>query len=337
MKPYTNLKFSITILFFFSFNHLAFCTDLLDNVTAKTQLINDLKDVYRAYDINHKIADQKELINVYADAGGDVKKMLVNYVNVCNGLKQVHFFNDTLYKYVQHYLNSTIQNYNIAITSGINSVTFKKNYKAYLKGSDKYFSYVANAYRMERFVSMSEKQYWQLNDKKNYIKSTNYAAYEKLKVKDLKAGLALLERTSSQAVNFQEFSIYQIEIADQYVKHHDKLGDNSNELAVGKYKALLDKNKYSVYLFESWLKWRAVTQQYNGLSKMSEIPNDQYDKVRQQAALTILKTASANTKDKMAINEFLQIATHDIVRRFGAYEFGNQNTLEYREIFDDTK
>ncbi|MDB5147213.1 MAG: hypothetical protein JWQ57_1233, partial [Mucilaginibacter sp.] len=161
--------------------------------------------------------------------------------------------------------------------------------------------------------------------------------YEKLKVKDLKAGLALLEKTGGAAANFQEYSIYQIEIADQYVKQNDKLGDNSNELAIRKYRAILSKKQYSVYLFESWLKWRTVTQQYNGLSKMSEIPNDKYDEVRQQVALTVLNTVSTNPKDKMAINEFLLMATHDIVRRFGAYEFGNQNTLEYHEIFDDVK
>jgi hypothetical protein len=337
MKPYANLKFSITVLFLFAFNPHVFCTDLLDNVTAKTKLINDLKDVYRAYDINHKVADQKELINVYTNAGGDVKKVLVDYINVCNALKQVHFFNDTLSNYVQHYLNLTIQNYKTAKNSGINSVMFKNNYKVYLKESDKYFNYVASAYPMKRFVSMSEKQYWQLNDKKNYIESPNYTAYEKLKVKDLKAGLALLEKAGSPAANFQEYSIYQIEIADQYVKHNDKLGDNNNELAIHKYKAILDKKQYSIYLFESWLKWRTVTQQYNGLSKMSEIPNDKYDEVRQQVALTLLNTVSTNPKDKMAINEFLLVATHDIVRRFGAYEFGNQNTLEYHEIFDNVK
>jgi hypothetical protein len=337
MRPSIFDRSLITILLSIAIISNGFCTDLLDNVTAKTKLINDLKDVYRVYDINHKIADQKELIGVYSDAGGDINKMLADYINVCSGLKQAHFFNDTLNNYVQHYLDITIQDYKTAKVSGINSVAFKNNYKAYVKESDKYFNYVAHAYPMKRFVNISEKQYWQLNDKKNYIKSPNYAAYEKLKVKDLKAGLALLEKTSSPAANFQEYSIYQIEIADQYVKHRDKRGDNKRELAIEKYKAILDQKQYSIYLFESWLKWRTVTQQYNGLSKMSEIPNNEYDNVREHVALTILNKISANSKDKMAINEFLLMATHDIVRRFGAYQFGNQNTIEYHEIFDDVK
>lgn len=39
----------------------------------------------------------------------------------------------------------------------------------------------------------------------------------------------------------------------------------------------------------------------------------------------------------MAINEFLLIATHDIVRRFGNYPYGNQNTVEFHELFDEKK
>src|SRR5207244_148212 len=115
--------------------------------------------------------------------------------------------------------------------------------------------------------------------------------------------------------DFQEYSIYQIELADQYVKHPDSLDDNANDIAIGKYKAILDQNKHSIYLFESWLKWRLVTQQHNyGISKTSDIPNNEYDKVRAQVALTVLDFITKNDKDEMAINEFLLMATHDIVK-----------------------
>jgi len=41
----------------------AYGADLLDLATAKTRLNNDLKDIYRAFSINHKIEEQKEFIN----------------------------------------------------------------------------------------------------------------------------------------------------------------------------------------------------------------------------------------------------------------------------------
>jgi hypothetical protein len=31
------------------------------------------------------------------------------------------------------------------------------------------------------------------------------------------------------------------------------------------------------------------------------------------------------------------MATHDNVKRFGDYQYGNQNTVEYHEIFDGMK
>jgi hypothetical protein len=76
-----------------------------------------------------------------------------------------------------------------------------------------------------------------------------------------------------------------------------------------------------------------VTQQNKGLSKSSEIPNDEYDKVREEVAAVILDYIAKHEKDEMAINQFLVIATHDIVLRFGQYPYGNQNTIEHHEIF----
>ena len=148
----------------------------------------------------------------------------------------------------------------------------------------------------------------------------------------------MLDKLTKQTINFQEYSIYQIELADQYVKHSDSLGDKANKTAIAKYKSIINQKKYSIYLFEAWLKWRLVTQQYiYGISKTSDIPNNEYDKMREQVALTILDYITKNDKDEMAINEFLLMATHPIVMRFGDYPYGNQNTVEYHETFDEKK
>lgn len=81
-----------------------------------------------------------------------------------------------------------------------------------------------------------------------------------------------------------------------------------------------------------------VTQQYiYGISKTSDIPNGEYDKMREQVALTILNHVVKNNTDEMAINEFLLMATHDIVKRFGDYPYGNQNAVEYHETFEEKK
>jgi hypothetical protein len=103
------------------------------------------------------------------------------------------------------------------------------------------------------------------------------------------------------------------------------------------YNEILKEKKYSLYLYETWLKWRAVSQRENGMSKSSDIPNTKYDAVREQVAAVILDYIAKHPTDKMAQNQFLVIASHDIVRRFGDYPYGNQGTVEYHEIFDDPK
>jgi hypothetical protein len=311
--------------------------DLLDSVRSNSTLVNDLKDVYRAYKINHAITVQQELINLFLSdqSRKELGERLAEYIKECEKLKEIPFTNDTLNYYVQNYLELTIMSYQVARDKGFGSATYKKDFANYKAEKKKYINYLAETYSTGRFVGLSEEKYWKVIDKKNYINSGEYKTYENTNKSDLKKSLALLEDISKRTNDFQEQAIYQIEIADQYVRHAKELIDISNSIPINKYKSIIDQKKYCLYLFEAWLKWRTVYQQNNGLSKFSEIPNDEYDKEREKVALVILYQVTKNDKDEMAINEFLLMATHDIVRRFGDYQYGNQNTVEYHEIFDD--
>lgn len=236
--------------------------DLLDAAKSNSKLVIELKDAFRAFHINNIIIDQKEMINVFLNDGSDaeMKTLLAGYIKVCDSLKSIHFSNDTLNSYVSKYLVSTIQSYRIAQNKGFSSSEFKKDFEKYKKEKSKYMDYLYFTYSTNHFINMTDEMYWQTNDKKNYIRSSEYATYKSLKTTNLKDALALLDVISKQTTDFQEYSIYQIESADQYVKHSDSLGDNANEIAIEKYKSILDQKKYCIYLFESWLKWRLVTQ-----------------------------------------------------------------------------
>jgi hypothetical protein len=338
-NKHTQKSFLITTIFTLLFISDTFAQDLLDNVKSNSQIITELKDVYRAYKINLKITDQKETINLILDDASDkeLKDQLDVFIEECNALKQVHFKDETLNSYVNKYVTLTIQNYQIAKNKGFSSTEFKKNFENYRKEKEKYMNYLATTYSTSHFVNLTEEKYWKTVDKNNYIKSADYTTYKSLKTTDFKASLMLLEKISKQTIDFQEYSIYQIELADQYEKKSDSLEDNASDIAIEKYKTILEQKKYSIYLFEAWLKWRTVTQQHTGLSKSSDIPNDEYNKIREQVALTILDYITKNEKDEMAINEFTLMATHDIVRRFGDYPYGNQNTVEYHQIFDEIR
>ena len=317
--------------------------DLLDTVRVDSKLINDLKDVYRAFKINHIIKDQQELLNVLlADSASSLPKgLLDSNIRACEALKQVYLSNDTLNNHVVKYLASTIRNYTIAKDKGFESPEYKKDYETYRVENENYLNYVVKTYPLNRFVNLTEEKYWATMDKKQYVKAKEYADYEAVVDVDLMKGLGILEELSKNAANFQEYSIYQIEVGDQFVKKDSlvraDLSGNAPptpwDLAIKKYRHILDKKQYSLYLFETWLKWRTVSQQNSGLSKSSDIPNDKYDFAREKMAAVVLDFISKHPEDEMAINQFLLLATHDIVRRFGEYPYGNQNTIEFHEIF----
>jgi hypothetical protein len=328
----------LSIILFLAPNIRTAAQDLLDNVKSNSQLIFDLKDLYRALYISNIITEQKELINLSlnGDWSDDIHGMLQGFIKGCESLKRYKFHDQTLEKYNNEYLASTIQSYRIANSKGFKSAEFKNDYQNYKAAKDKYMEYIFTTYATEHFIHFTEEQYYKNNDKGNFVNATKYL---NLKTKDtslLRQRMNTLDSISKHAKDFQQYAIYQIELADLYVKHADTLGYNAKKIAIEKYKAIFDQNKYCIYLFEAWLKWRIVLQDTEyGLSKSSEIPNEMYDSAREQIALVILNQVTRNEKDEMAINEFLLMATHEIVRRYGAYKFGNQNTVEYHETFDD--
>jgi hypothetical protein len=254
---------------------------------------------------------------------------------ICEKLKSIKIYNDTLRSYVQKYLSLTINSYRLAIKKGYDSKEWQNDYKKYKAFEAEYFSYLASTCATSRFINMSEEKYGKTIDKNNYIKDSNYKEYVNLKKTDLRKSLTILTDIANKTKDFQEYSIYQIELADQYVKHSDTLDDLGDSIALEKYKAILDKKKYSIYLYEAWLKWRTVYQQNHGLSKFSEIPNDDYNKVREEQEVTILNYIIDHRTDEMGINQFLLLATEDIVRRFGQYPYGNQNTVAFHQLFDE--
>lgn len=258
MKPIQLKPLLLTIIFSILLFSKSYSQDLLDSVKNDSKLVIELKDLYKAFHINNILIGQKEMINLLRidDSGDELRPLLNDYIKVCDSLKIVHVNNDTLRSYIDKYLTSTAASYKVAQTKGFSSSAFKKDFENYKKTTSEYMNYLYTTYSTSHFVNMTEEKYWQVNAKNNYIKSPDYATYKKLKATDLRSSLALLDNIAKQATDFQEYSIYQIELADQYVKHADSLGENSYDAAIEKYKAILDQEKYSIYLFEAWLKWR---------------------------------------------------------------------------------
>lgn len=329
-------KIFFLVLAFFHW-HLVFGLDKLDDVHNDARILVELKDVYRAFKINHIIADQKEMLNLLLnESPGDIKTKVSQYISANAELSTKNIRDTRLKSYIDSYLVMTNKGYEILKVQGSASDKFREYNKGYEEMYGRYINYLTTHYTVSHFVNLSEDQYWKEIDKSNYTHANQYSIFLAKQKTDVAASRQLLEGIISRTTDAQESAIYKIALADQYVKY-DTVTDNADEKAALIYKSIIDEHRYSIYLFEAWLKWRLVMQLENGLSKASDIPNDLYDSLREQAAYTVLDYISKNPKDEMAKNEFLVIASHDIVRRFGDYPYGNQSTIEYHETFDDPK
>jgi len=300
-----------------------------------TNLVSTLKDVQKAYDVLHRVDDQEEQLHLYVadDDQEQIRQFLSQCIKTCNGLKRQVYGNTILNMHMQEYLDLTVKNYQAIDKSQVGQKEYKKESDSYNTRRSNLSKFLVTTYALDHFVHLSEEAYWKTIDKKNYVRSKRYSDYLKLKGSNIRQALNLLDSICGISTEFQEKTIYQLEAADQYEKHSKTFSDGSN-IAIKKYQAILGEKQYCLYLYEAWLKWRAVSQQHTGLSKSSDIPNDRYDEARDQVANVILAHIRQNEKDEMAINQFFVIVTHDIIFRFGDYPYGNQNTVEYHEIFD---
>ena len=129
--------------------------------------------------------------------------------------------------------------------------------------------------------------------------------------------------------SFDEQCIYAIELAYANVAGHYVDGPYLRYMH-----RLLTCGQYSMYLYSIWLRWRCIYQvNYGGSSKDSYIPNWFYNQVRNQCLCTVLKHIATHPDDMMAFNQLIQLASASNIYRLGTFEYGNQNALEYYELF----
>jgi len=314
--------------------------DLLDSVKSTSNHVTDLKDAYRVYRVNDIADECKQNINLSfaLDGGIGVDAVLVRNIADCEAIKTTPIGNEQLKGFVRDYLEKAIQNFQIMKDKGSKSKDFETDIDSFRDYTIKYYDFLHEHF--DKLVTLPEKKYWQIIDKKNYAKSKEYGKCVKPKQKKPVESIKKLDDLAANALDFQEQTIYQIGAADTYVKYDQQLGHDSisaYSVAISKYKSIIDQNKYCMYLYEAWVKWRSVVQRTKGLSHSSEIPNDLYNKERERVAAIILKQISDNEKDEMAVNQFFVVATHEPIKRFGQYEYGNQSTIEFHEFFDDKK
>jgi len=97
---------------------------------------------------------------------------------------------------------------------------------------------------------------------------------------------------------------------------------------------IMDRNEYSPVLYESFYKWRTITQEYyHGMAQLAEIPNQIYNEKRWQVIQTIKKHLTKEPEDlwaKAQINLLLDLPN---ISRKG--EHGNDNLIHWGILYTD--
>jgi len=309
--------------------------DRLDSIKTDSGIVKELKDVYRVFRINDQLDIIKDDFSMcYLDDSVAAAKVLKESFAVSDSLMNFPFYDDSIRILADMHINEFNGINRIIIKHGLQSDMLQDSFVKYKEINEQYTDFLFGKYSTNHFIKMSEDQYWKNIDKQQYIHSPEYARYLSMAKSDLKGSLELLNKIIANTKNFQEKSIYQMELANNMICHANKLDSNSITNALKIYKEVLDSPDYTLYKFEAWRRWRAASQGFiYGPMKDSEIPNNLYDGVRENCAAQILKYYVNHPKDQMALNQFLDFATHGIVYRSGEYEEGNQNMIEFSELF----
>ena len=332
-------------------NNVTNYQDGLDDLGKNSKFNNRLKDIYRAYYVR----------NIYEE--------IDNYLYTASLINPTYSSEFTIngkpVKYVIYPVNKIkLLKYKVSLIQGISFYDKKLNYLTGLcikrlskllneiKPHKKMFfsvntnfgilyadpmfrkitleKYLSRYYDIKTFTNLSEQEYWAIINKKNYIKDVRYETYKKLIEKNqFERAIDLLRKTISETRDFQEQSIYKIQLADQLISK-DYWSESKSHFLESKtiYETILKANKYSLYLFESWVKWRSVSQAMIGFSAKDTVQIQKFEKMRLANIKTIYSYLQANPKDPMATNYFLTLSSHNAY-----FNYEKQNKEEFYEYF----
>ncbi len=309
--------------------------DQLDSVKVDTGIVRELKDVYRIYRVNDKIDNIRDEFGLYYENDSiAATNVIARSFNLIDSLKNTAFYDDSLKTFnTYHLIGFELVNKAI-LAKGLSSDSFVNEFERYKKAKGYYFDYIDNKYSTNHFLKISEEEYNKQIDKQQFIKSPEYAHYLSMAKSDLKGSIELLKKIVSNTKSFQEKSIYQMELANSIINNFNKLDSGEVENAIKIYEDILKNKEYSLYKFEAWRRWRTTSQAFiYGTMKDANIPNTSYDKLRMECASQILNHYVNHPKDEMALNQFLDFASHNIIYRNGDFEKSNQFVEDFSDLF----
>lgn len=308
-----------------------------DNADSITPLIKDIIDLYDIEMVLHHVQEVEDQLIHYGVTSDTTEFNLeaTHFISECDSMKQRFFFNDTLSEKKNAYLNLEKKKWQTTLTENLFDDNFQNQMKTLQQQIDSFDIYVLTRYSTDHFINLKEDDYWKNIDKSNFAKNPIWKNYKEKKYTTFKSNNDELQWLINNTENFQEKSIYKIELADYYLANLDSLPDSAR-VVISKYRSIIDAKEYSLFLFEAWLKCRTVNQ--TGILSLDStgiiFENEHYEELRMTAFKTVLDYVKNNQDDEMAINECLLFATHEIILPYGENNSEKNVEAEYNRIFD---
>jgi len=190
-------------------------------------------------------------------------------------------------------------------------------------------SIIAVDYNVDRYVRLDDTTYWKHYDKSRVDK--NYDQIEAKFGSNDGQLISMLRLAFARTKDIDRKCVIALELAHVT----DATDDAGISVAAPLLLQCMQQGQYSIYLMEVWWTWRTLVQLAHGASKDADLLNQCFNKAKMVCLYTILQEVERTSGDRFAINELLVLSSIENIYRYGAFAFGNQNLVDYYQIFPE--
>ena len=278
-----------------------------------SEIARNYADYYNALIMFHNLNSDSETSSRFGEDDDSVYALMADSIMRldCSIIR-----NDTLRQYIQQARDNVAYCVRIAYKNGEEKVE---------QSFDQIFGFVAE--KVNHVIDGSAEAYQACVARKDYFQ----------KFDSIRAKRGTSDKTYQQqllnhlylAKTPAERHVYAIEFAHSDSTHaHFLVG------AAVLNREFVDYVRYSPYLSEMWLTWRASISTLIGASSWAYIPNLIYNRKRTQIAETIIRYIEKNPDDMLAQGVLIDLAGKDNISRFGGL-FGNAAMIEQMNMFPE--
>jgi len=333
------MKAILTALIAIIFNFQCFSQDSIN----KKAFLTGVNPLIQFYNYERALQRNEEIVALYmaSDNGNENKDLILKAIEKDKDLEKQISADNTPIRYVT-FKNQTIKLVNLAIFCFNKLYNYGAESKEFKNGNDEYqpvlnenLDTLNKLFNEENFIIIDSITYNKIKVSQcNTGFSHKYIVDSLLNILHPVSAYMILKNNEKNSTDEELIYMSNILLKLKYADSVRAKIQNADSLGLTYLTKIIDKNAYSPYLFEAWIKWRTVEQSYNfGISVTSDIPNDVYDSIRNKLINLIVDHIKKAPSDTWAYLQFFDFQYTEIIHRFGPYRYGNQSAIDRNELF----